>query len=140
MTNACKFIAAKLAACVLVLGLLVAPLCTLHCAAHACTSPSSTENGTPACHHQFSSYPVAGFAAQSCSDSCNSPELVLEIPRIQVQPAASMSRHSAMSGQSAVLILTSAQSETLNATPSGWSILSLSPTSFEPCLPAVLRL
>jgi|SRR5271157_4212238 len=140
MAYARKLIVAKLAASLLVLGLLIAPPCSIRCAAHACTSPPSTENATQTCHHQIASHPVAGFAAQSCSDSCNPLELALEVPRIQVQLASSPADHSTISGHSAVLLLTAAASDTLTATPPGWSALSLPPASFDHHLSAPLRL
>jgi hypothetical protein len=139
MANACKFIAAKLAASFLTLGLLVAPLCTIHCAAHDCGSESSTDNATPACHHQFAGHPVTGFTAQSCFGSCNPPELVLDLPRVEFQLTTSLVPHGATLGQLAVLFPATATNDTRNATPPGWPVLLLEQTSFEPRPPALLR-
>jgi len=141
MAETCKLIAAKLAAGLLVLGLLVAPLCATRCAALNCRSLSSTENGTTACHHQFTGHPVSGFAGQSCSGSCNPPELVLDLPRVENLLSVSPALHNPMAGQSAVSFLaTEASDDLLDATPPGWHALSLSRISFESRPPAALRL
>lgn len=140
MGNACKLIAAKLAALLLVLCLLVAPLCAIRCATHACAASPSAENKTEACHDQASHHPFAGIDGPPSPDLCNPSELVLDLPRLEMQPASSPGPHSATSEDAAVQSISAVVSDRLDAAPPGWDNLPLSLTSIWSRLSPPLRI
>jgi len=140
MGYACNFFARKLAAFLLVFGLLVASLCAIRCAAHACVGSPSAGNKTEVCHHQASHHSFAGIDTPYIPVSCHPSDLVFDLPSLEVRPASSPE---ALRGAMYDLAAQSRDAEAsawLDAGPPGLGVLLLSPTGLESRLSSPLRI